>query len=120
MVDGKGEFYRVVGLPQVYQVPPTGLREKKRQNLSTAAHSWHELPLTIQGNQPNARLVTDMPLEKRPLSTPRFVSDTLSEGETIVRMRPISGKPLERKTIAHSRDRRLQPLRDASAESSAG
>lgn len=32
-------------------------------------------------------------------------------------MRPISGKPLERKTIAHSRDGRLQLLRDASVES---
>lgn len=38
-----------------------------------------------------------MPLEREPLFILRFISDTLSERETIVQMRFITDKPLERK-----------------------
>lgn len=62
-------------------------------------------------------LITGKPLGRKPLSTPRLISDTLSERENIVRMTFITDKPLKRTTIVHSKDRRLWLLRNASVGS---
>lgn len=43
--------------------------------------------LTIGVCRPNARLIADMPLERKPLFILQLISDTLSERETIVQMR---------------------------------